>query len=183
MRQSSSRALCAVLVSCIVGMSALLARSGQRPADPAAETYRNICAGCHGASLSGGRAPTLLDDTWRFGGDDASVTQSIVDGRPGTEMAPFRGALTDAEVNSLVAYIRTQSKLAATSAARAQSPAGQTVRSERETFRFEVGHSHGVKPGNIVGAIANEAGLDSANIGRIDVRDDHRLIDLPAGMP
>lgn len=52
-----------------------------------------------------------------------------------------------------------------------------------ETFRVEVGHSHGVKPGNIVGAIANEAGLDSANIGRIDIRDDHSLIDLPAGMP
>jgi ATP-dependent RNA helicase DeaD len=52
-----------------------------------------------------------------------------------------------------------------------------------ETFRIEVGHSHGVKPANIVGAIANEAGLDSANIGRIDIRDDHSLIDLPAGMP
>ncbi|TDR38752.1 ATP-dependent RNA helicase CsdA [Tahibacter aquaticus] len=52
-----------------------------------------------------------------------------------------------------------------------------------ETFRIEVGHSHGVKPANIVGAIANEAGLDSANIGRIDIRDDHSLIDLPEGMP
>ncbi|MEO8460166.1 MAG: helicase-related protein, partial [Dokdonella sp.] len=52
-----------------------------------------------------------------------------------------------------------------------------------ETFRVEVGHDHGVKPGNIVGAIANEAGLDSKNIGRIDIRDDHALIDLPEGMP
>jgi glucose/arabinose dehydrogenase len=138
LRQSPGRVLGAVLVTFLVGVCALLAQSGQRPPDPAAETYRNICAGCHGATLSGGRAPTLLDDTWRFGGDDASVTQSILDGRPGTEMAPFRGALTDAEVKSLVAYIRNQSKLAATSAARAQSPAGQTVRSERETFRFEV---------------------------------------------
>ncbi|MCQ4165349.1 DEAD/DEAH box helicase [Tahibacter harae] len=52
-----------------------------------------------------------------------------------------------------------------------------------ETFRIEVGHSHGVKPANIVGAIANEAGLDSANIGRIDIRDDYSLVDLPEGMP
>ncbi|MBN8741543.1 MAG: ATP-dependent RNA helicase [Lysobacterales bacterium 69-70] len=52
-----------------------------------------------------------------------------------------------------------------------------------ETFRIEVGHDHGVKPSNIVGAIANEAGLDSANIGRIDIRGDHSLVDLPAGMP
>ncbi|MES2883560.1 MAG: DEAD/DEAH box helicase [Pseudomonadota bacterium] len=52
-----------------------------------------------------------------------------------------------------------------------------------ETFRIEVGHQHGVLPKNIVGAIANEADLDSQYIGRIDIRDDHSLIDLPEGMP
>ena len=52
-----------------------------------------------------------------------------------------------------------------------------------ETFRVEVGHMHGVKPGNIVGAIANEAELDSKHIGRITIREDHSLIDLPEGMP
>jgi ATP-dependent RNA helicase DeaD len=52
-----------------------------------------------------------------------------------------------------------------------------------ETFRIEVGHMHGVQPGNIVGAIANEAELDSKYIGRIDIRDDHTLVDLPEGMP
>jgi ATP-dependent RNA helicase DeaD len=52
-----------------------------------------------------------------------------------------------------------------------------------ETFRIEVGETHGVKPGNIVGAIANEAGLDSKNIGRVDIRDDYSLVDLPDGMP
>jgi len=52
-----------------------------------------------------------------------------------------------------------------------------------ETFRIEVGHAHGVKPGNIVGAIANEAGLDAKHIGRVDIRDDHSFVDLPEGMP
>ncbi|HRO26296.1 MAG TPA: DEAD/DEAH box helicase [Luteimonas sp.] len=52
-----------------------------------------------------------------------------------------------------------------------------------ETFRIEVGHMHGVQPGNIVGAIANEADLESRYIGRIDIRDDHSLVDLPEGMP
>ena len=52
-----------------------------------------------------------------------------------------------------------------------------------ETFRVEVGHVHGAKPGNLVGAIANEAGLESRHIGRIDIRGDHSLIDLPVGMP
>ncbi|MBB5015341.1 DEAD/DEAH box helicase [Rehaibacterium terrae] len=52
-----------------------------------------------------------------------------------------------------------------------------------ETYRIEVGHMHGVQPKNIVGAIANEADLESRYIGRIDIRHDHSLIDLPEGMP
>ena len=50
-------------------------------------------------------------------------------------------------------------------------------------YRLEVGHNHGVKPGNIVGAIANEAGIDSQYMGRINIYDDYSLIDLPEGMP
>jgi len=52
-----------------------------------------------------------------------------------------------------------------------------------ERFRIEVGHDHEVKPGNIVGAIANEAEIESEYIGRIEIRDDHSIIDLPEGMP
>ncbi|NUS60067.1 MAG: DEAD/DEAH box helicase [Lysobacter sp.] len=52
-----------------------------------------------------------------------------------------------------------------------------------ETYRIEVGYRHGVKPGNIVGAIANEADLESKYIGRIDIHDDYSLLDLPEGMP
>lgn len=52
-----------------------------------------------------------------------------------------------------------------------------------ETYRIEVGHAHGVKPSNIVGAIANEAGLESRFIGRIDIHDDFSVLDLPADMP
>jgi ATP-dependent RNA helicase DeaD len=54
---------------------------------------------------------------------------------------------------------------------------------EMETYRIEVGRAHGVQPGNIMGAIANEAGLDGKFIGRIVLRDDHSFVDLPAGMP
>lgn len=52
-----------------------------------------------------------------------------------------------------------------------------------ESYRIEVGHTHGVKPANIVGAIANEAGLESRYIGRIDIQDDYSILDLPADMP
>ncbi|MBK5931878.1 DEAD/DEAH box helicase [Halochromatium salexigens] len=52
-----------------------------------------------------------------------------------------------------------------------------------ERFRIAVGHRNGVKPGNIVGAIANEAGLDARHIGRIDIHEEFSLVDLPTGMP
>ncbi len=52
-----------------------------------------------------------------------------------------------------------------------------------ERYRIEVGRKHKVQPGNIVGAIANEAGMDSKYIGRINIFDDYSLIDLPEGMP
>lgn len=52
-----------------------------------------------------------------------------------------------------------------------------------ERFRLEVGNVHGVKPGNIVGAIANEAEIESEYIGRIEIFDDYSTVDLPEGMP
>lgn len=53
----------------------------------------------------------------------------------------------------------------------------------QDTYRLEVGRLHGVQAGNIVGAIANEAGLDGSEINGIKVREDHTLVRLPAGMP
>jgi len=52
-----------------------------------------------------------------------------------------------------------------------------------ERYRLAVGHDHGIMPGNIVGAIANEADISGKNIGRINIHDDYTLVDLPAGMP
>ncbi len=50
------------------------------------------------------------------------------------------------------------------------------------TYRLEVGRRHGVQPGNIVGAIAHEADLAGSQINRIDIRDDHTLVNLPASL-
>ncbi len=54
---------------------------------------------------------------------------------------------------------------------------------DMERFRVEVGHQDGVQPGNIVGAIANEAGLKSSHIGHIQIQDCYSTVDLPKGMP
>jgi ATP-dependent RNA helicase DeaD len=71
--------------------------------------------------------------------------------------------------------------------AAAHEPAARRPRSGRfapqNTYRLEVGRLHGVQAGNIVGAIANEAGLDGSEINGIKVREDHTLVRLPEGMP
>ncbi len=54
---------------------------------------------------------------------------------------------------------------------------------DMERYRIDVGHEHNIKPGNIVGAIANEADLDSQYIGHIAIFDDYSTVDLPKGMP
>jgi ATP-dependent RNA helicase DeaD len=52
-----------------------------------------------------------------------------------------------------------------------------------ERFRVELGWRDRIKPGNLVGAIANESGLNGKAIGRIQIFDTHSTIDLPKGMP
>ncbi|SGY99047.1 DEAD/DEAH box helicase [Moritella viscosa] len=54
---------------------------------------------------------------------------------------------------------------------------------EMEVFRIEVGRTDGVQVKNIVGAIANEANINSRNIGGIRLHDDYSTIELPKGMP
>lgn len=67
---------------------------------------------------------------------------------------------------------------------------GKNSRSRRESadmpmtrYRVEVGRNHQVGPGDIVGAIANEAGIDGQLIGRIKLFEDYSTVDLPTGMP
>jgi ATP-dependent RNA helicase DeaD len=54
---------------------------------------------------------------------------------------------------------------------------------DMERFRIEVGNDHGVKVNNIVGAIANEAGVDSQYIKNVTIHDNYSTVDLPIGMP
>jgi ATP-dependent RNA helicase DeaD len=65
----------------------------------------------------------------------------------------------------------------------ARPPRSKTGGGLMETFRIEVGSVHGIKPSNVVGAIANESGIEGVHIGRVDIRDDHSFVDLPEGMP
>ena len=52
-----------------------------------------------------------------------------------------------------------------------------------KTYRIEVGRNHQVRPGNIVGAIANEAGVGTDAIGKIKIFDRFSTVDLADGFP
>jgi ATP-dependent RNA helicase DeaD len=50
-------------------------------------------------------------------------------------------------------------------------------------YRVAVGHQDGVKPGQLVGALANEGGIEGARIGRIDIRNAFSVVELPSSLP
>ncbi|WP_290797292.1 DEAD/DEAH box helicase [Halomonas sp.] len=50
-------------------------------------------------------------------------------------------------------------------------------------YRVAVGHKDGVKPGQLVGALANEGGIEGARIGRIDIRTSFSVVELPNSLP
>jgi ATP-dependent RNA helicase DeaD len=50
-------------------------------------------------------------------------------------------------------------------------------------FRIDVGRNHGVTPKDIVGAIANEGGIEGKYIGQIHLFDEYSTVELPAGIP
>ena len=52
-----------------------------------------------------------------------------------------------------------------------------------ERYRIEVGRTHGVKAGDIVGAISNEAGLEGKFITNVKINPEFSFVDLPFGMP
>ena len=107
------------------------------------------------AVLAQGDLPLLLTEELR--------PTAFVDARPSKE--PFRPR-TDQQSFS----------------PRGPRPAGRLPKVS-EAFRIEVGHAHQVKPGNIVGAIIGESGLAGSMIGRIDIFEEHSIVNLPEGMP
>jgi cbb3-type cytochrome c oxidase subunit III len=75
--------------------------------------YREHCADCHGMDGSGNTAQSmgnnyanLLDNEWKFGGDDSSIKNVIRDGSFGL-MPAYRDKLTEAQIQSILRHIRT----------------------------------------------------------------------------
>jgi ATP-dependent RNA helicase DeaD len=130
------------------------------------------------ASLSQGATPLLLAGK----GEPARDARDGRDGREARSAVPpsFAAPPFD-EAERPAAEVRAAAP--SRGAPSEERRPRKTRPGEMETFRLEVGAVHGIKPGNIVGAIANEAGIEGVHIGRVDIREDHSYVDLPEGMP
>ncbi|HEV7435382.1 MAG TPA: cytochrome-c oxidase, cbb3-type subunit III [Pseudorhizobium sp.] len=72
-----------------------------------AEIFANNCAGCHGLEATGmveSGAPNLADEFWIYGGDRASIRDSVYHGRAGT-MPSWEGRLSPTDIKLLTLYV------------------------------------------------------------------------------
>jgi mono/diheme cytochrome c family protein len=92
---------------------------GSKPEAPGAAIYRQYCTGCHGIDGRGNGAVTGADFTGAnsplLTKSDAELLLSVRDGKRGTTatMPPHKPVLTDAQITSVLAYVRAQFKPAA----------------------------------------------------------------------
>ncbi|MDF1677942.1 MAG: DEAD/DEAH box helicase [Legionellaceae bacterium] len=79
--------------------------------------------------------------------------------------------------------VRSKRSRAVQGSARPASREHRRASDKEELFRLDVGRIHGVKPANIVGAIANEGGLQSRFITGLKIHDEYSTVRLPSKLP
>ena len=128
------------LVLATFALTAALVYTQSRPVPERAanKLYGELCASCHGANLEGGSAQSLVDDAWKFGGDDASIAQSIRAGHPEAGMPPMGAALNEQEIRAMVIFLREEAaRYARDRTTFAKPAANMVVKSEKHPFRLE----------------------------------------------
>jgi glucose/arabinose dehydrogenase/cytochrome c5 len=147
-----------------------------------ADTYAQFCASCHGPTLQGGTAPSLVDDEWKFGADDASIASSIKDGRPGTLMIAFKDLINDEQVRQLLFYIRTQAGLQKGKPETKVDPDGHVVKSEKQTVKLEV-VAKGLETPWGIAFLPDRRLLITERPGRLRIAHDGKLSEPIKGVP
>ncbi|MBC7156048.1 MAG: cytochrome-c oxidase, cbb3-type subunit III [Rhodobacteraceae bacterium] len=72
-----------------------------------AEVFANNCVACHGTEGGGNPllgAPALNDAIWLYGGDVATLTETVTNARAGV-MPAWSGRLAEAEVRAVASYV------------------------------------------------------------------------------
>jgi cytochrome c oxidase cbb3-type subunit 3 len=91
------------------------------------------CSGCH-FNGGGGIGPPLMDEKWIYGQNSENIYSTIVEGRP-NGMPSFRHKIPDAQVQQLVAYVRSMSGQLRKDVAPTRNDSMNARRSEQRTER------------------------------------------------
>ncbi len=117
----------------------LLSAAQAAGARDAGELYNQFCVSCHGDTLAGGTAPSMLDDEWTHGGTDADLARTIAQGAVDQGMPAWESVLTEPEIRALVVYLRERRAGYQRNRETLPSPDPQHVFSTRHhAFRVEV---------------------------------------------
>ena len=137
LRLSPHAVLGAFLLAAVAIPSLAAADSADAPRD-LPKLVAEVCASCHGPTLEGAVGPSLLDDIWKYGGDDARIAASIRLGHPQGGMPPFGGALAEKDIRGLVVYLRELAGKAALGRTPPPRPnADKPTASRRHPYRIE----------------------------------------------
>ncbi len=118
--------------------AAAAAGRGGRGPNPLALMFTGRCAGCHGADLAGGRAPSLFNYELLSQRTDAQLREVILQGNPAVDMPAFKDVLSLDEINQLITYIRVQSGNVRTLPVYVPDPNGQVLKTAKQNVRVEV---------------------------------------------
>ncbi|HET7219730.1 MAG TPA: PQQ-dependent sugar dehydrogenase [Vicinamibacterales bacterium] len=165
-----------------VGGSAAGQGRGRGQGAPGSATYAQFCASCHGPTLQGGSATSLVDDDWKFGSDDASITAIIREGRPGTAMVAFKEILNEDQIRQLLYYIRTQAALQKGKPETKVDPEGHIVKSEKQTVKFEIVAKDLETPWGIA-FLPDKRMLVTERPGRLRIVDKGKVLPAITGTP
>lgn len=92
----------------VMSISAIVYQS--RDVDRGAQLYNEYCASCHGANMQGGNAQSLINGVWQFGADNSYIFRNIKYGITHLGMPAYESALSDTDINNILAYIRAAEK-------------------------------------------------------------------------
>lgn len=147
--------------------------------------YTEYCASCHGADMTGGSGPSLVDGTWRHGGDDSSIAASIRTGYPHEGMPALGNDFDAPEIRGLVIYIRERaaSFKAAHMTYNAPIP-GATVHSEKASFKLEPVIESDLETPWAIAFLPDGRVLVTEQAGRLRIIDHGKLLPEPVrGIP
>jgi cytochrome c oxidase cbb3-type subunit 3 len=67
--------------------------------------FKNNCTACHGADMTGGIGPNLLDSVWIHGGKPEDIVRTITEGVPAKGMLTWGPILGPEKIGQVAAYV------------------------------------------------------------------------------